>query len=136
MQGARTTRTPGPSFAGQSLQQILRARHRAGERVAHAHRDRRGRGLALLHDIEMRVEGRDLVDFGLRELHLGGERREMRGGEMAVAVLDQMQMLDQQIAPARSVAEQRAHLVERRRIDLAAFRRLRRAAFAPGSIAG
>jgi hypothetical protein len=73
----------------------------------------------------MRVEGRDLVHFGLRELHLGGERGEMRGGEMAVVVLDQMQMLDQQIAPARPVAEQRAHLVERRRIDLAALRRLR-----------
>ena len=56
----------------------------------------------------------------------------MRGGEMAVFVLDQMQMLDQQIAPARLVAEQRADFVERLRIDLAAFRRaarlLRRAA--------
>ena len=65
----------------------------------------------------MRVEGRDLVDFGLRELHFGGERREMRGGEMAVAVLDEMQVLDQEIAPPRPVAEQRAHLVERRRIE-------------------
>ena len=46
----------------------------------------------------------------------------MRGREMAVAVLDQMQMLDQQIAPARARAEQRADLVERRRIDLAALR--------------
>ena len=80
----------------------------------------------------MRVEGRDLVDLGLRELHLVGERREMRGGEMPVAVLDEMQMLDQQIAPARPVAEQRAHLVERRRVDLAALRRLRRAALASG----
>ena len=56
----------------------------------------------------MRIEGRDLVDLGLRKLHLGGERREMRGGEVTVAVLDQMQMLDQQIAPARLVAEQAA----------------------------
>ena len=61
----------------------------------------------------MRVEGRDLVDLGQRQLHLGGERGEMRGGEMAVMVLDQMQMLDQQIAPARPVGQQRAHLVER-----------------------
>ncbi len=30
---------------------------------------------------------------------------------MAVAILDQMQMLDQKIAPALAVAEQRAHLV-------------------------
>ena len=125
----------GAELRGQIAEQFLRARHRAGERVAYAHRDRRGRGLAFLHDVEMRVEGRDLVDFGLRELHLLRERREMRGREMAVAVLDEMQVLDQQIAPARPVAEQRTHLVERRRIDLAAFRRLRRAALASGSIA-
>ena len=123
MQGARTTRTSLPSFAGQLAQQLLRARHRAGERVAHAHRDRRRRRLAFLHHVEMRVEGRDLVDLGERHLHLGGERREMRGGEMAVAVLDQMQMLDQQIAPARPVAQQRAHFFERLRVDLAALRR-------------
>jgi hypothetical protein len=37
-------------------------------------------------------------------------------------------VLDQQVAPARPVAEQCLHLIERRRIGLAAFRRLRRAA--------
>ena len=78
----------------------------------------------------MRVEGRDLVDLGLRHLHLGRERSEMRGREMAVMVLDQMQMLDQQIAPARPVGEQRLHVVQRGRIDLAAFRRARRLAAA------
>ena len=40
---------------------------------------------------------------------------------MAVMVLDQMQMLDQQIAPARPVGQQRPHFVERRRVDLAAL---------------
>ena len=123
MHGARTTRTPGPSFAGRRAEQMLRAGHRAGKRIAHPHRDRRRRDLAFLHDVEMRVEGRDLVDFGLRELHLGGERREMRGGEMAVAVLDQMQVLDQQIAPARPVAEQRATSASAAGSSLAAFRR-------------
>ena len=34
-----------------------------------------------------------------------------------------MQMLDQQIAPARALAEQRAHFVERLRIDLPALGR-------------
>jgi hypothetical protein len=33
-----------------------------------------------------------------------------------------MQVLDQQIAPPRPLAQQCAHLVERRRIDLAALR--------------
>ena len=91
-----------------------------------------GGARAVLHHVEMRVEGRDLVDFGERELHLLRERGEMRGGEMAVVVLDQMQMLDQQIAPARPVGEQRAHLVERRRVDLAALGRARRPAAAAG----
>ena len=128
MQGARTTRTSRPSVAGQVAQQMLGARHRAGERVADPHRDRRRRRLAFLHHVEMGVEGRDLVDLGERELHLLRERGEMRGREMAVAVLDQMQVLDQQVALARPVAEQRAHLVERLRIDLAALGRARRAA--------
>ena len=132
MQGARTTRTSRPSLAGRSRKQTLGARHGAGERVAHPHRDGRRRRLAFLHHVEMGVEGRDLVDFGERELHLLRQRREMRGGEMAVAVLDQVQVLDQQVAPARPVAEQRAHLVERLRLDLAALRRARRLAAAAG----
>ena len=60
----------------------------------------------------------------------------MRGGQMPVMVLDQMQMLDQQIAPARPVGEQRAHLVERRRVDLAALGRARRPAPAGAVAAG
>ena len=112
----------------QFLQQALGAGQRAGQRIADAHGDRRRRRLALLHHVEMRVEGRDLIDFGQRKLHLLRQRGEMRGGQMAVMVLDQMQMLDQQIAPARPVGEQRLHLVERLRIDLPALRRARRSA--------
>src|SRR4051812_30073382 len=70
----------------------------------------------------MRVKGRDLVHLGERELHLGGERREMNRGEMPVAVLDKMQVLDQEIAPAWAQSEERLHLLERLRIDLAALR--------------
>ncbi len=86
MQGARTTRTSRPSLRRQVAQQVLGARHRAGERVAHAHRDGRRRRLAFLHDVEMRVEGRDLVDLGQRELHLlrrarrDARRRDGRSG--------------------------------------------------------
>ena len=69
----------------------------------------------------MRIEGRDLIDLGQREPHLVRQRREMRRGEMPVVVLDQVQMLDQQVAPARPVGQQRAHLVERLRVDLAAL---------------
>ena len=120
----------------QVAQEMLGARHGAGERVAHAHGDGGRRRLAFLHHVEMGVEGRDLVHLGERELHLLRQRREMRGGEIAVRVLDQMQMLDQEIAPARAVAEQRAHLVERLRVDLAALGRTSRAVAPsrPGSL--
>src|SRR6266498_3051559 len=69
----------------------------------------------------MCVERRDLVDLGEREPHLLRQRHEMRRGQMAVAVLDQMQMLDQEIAPAWTLLQQRAHFLERARIDLAPF---------------
>src|SRR5450759_1385810 len=78
----------------------------------------------------MRIEGRDLVDFGEREFHLQGQRGEMGGGQIAVMVLDQMQVFDQQIAPARLVGEQRAHFLERRGVDLTALGRARRLAAA------
>src|SRR5215831_15558215 len=103
---------------------MLRARHGAGERVAHAHGERGRRRLVFFHHVEMGVEGRDLVDFGQRKAHLLRQRGEMRGGEIAVAVLDQMEVLDQEIATARPVGQQCAHLVERSRVDLPAFRRL------------
>jgi hypothetical protein len=78
-------------------------------------------GGAFLHHVEMGVEGRDLVHLGERELHLLRQRGEMRGGEMAVAVLDQVQVLDQEIAPALALAQQGPHLGERLRLDLAAL---------------
>ncbi len=43
------------------------------------------------------------------------QRGEMRGREVAVLVLNQMQMLDQQVAAARPVAQQRLDLVQRAR---------------------
>ncbi len=94
MQGARTTRTSGPSRFGNRAQEMLAARHGAGERVAHAHGERGRRRLVFLHHVEMGVEGRDLVDLGECELHLLRQRGEMRGGEITVAVLDQVQMFD------------------------------------------
>ena len=77
----------GPELAGKIAQQPFRALHRARQRIAHPHRHRRRRLLAFLHHVEMRVEGRDLVNLGLSKLHLGGERREMRGGKVAEAIL-------------------------------------------------
>jgi hypothetical protein len=50
----------------------------------------------------------------------------MRGREVAVLILDEMQVLDQQIAAARTVQQQVPDFLERLRIDLAALGRARR----------
>src|SRR5579864_3453717 len=76
----------------------------------------------------MGVEGRDLIDFGERKLHLLRQGDEMRGRQMTVMVLNEMQMLDQKIAPPRPVGEQGLDVGGRMRIDLAALGRARRPA--------
>ncbi len=136
--GAHARRARHPHIAAkparQVAQQMLAAGHGAGQRIANPHGDRRRRRLAFLHHVEMRIEGCDLVDFGQRELHLLGQRGEMRRREKTVLVLDQMQMLDQEIAAALAFAEQRAHFGERLRVDLAALGRAARPARARGCV--
>src|SRR5437763_7463051 len=82
----------------------------------------------------MRIEGRDLVDFGERQLHLLGERRKMCRRQMSVVVLDQMQMLDEEVAPERPISEQGSHFRERRGINLAALRGAARPPLATGRL--
>ena len=114
--------------------QRVRACDHATEAVANPDGQRRRRRLAFLHDVEMGVEGRDLVDLGLGQLHLVGQRRQMGRREMAAGVLDQVQILDQQIALPRRIAQQGANPVERGRIDLAALGS--RAGLAPPGLGG
>ena len=80
-------------------------------------------GLAFLHDVEMGVEGRRLEHLRKGQLHFVGKGRQMRGRNLVVSVLDQMQMLDQQVAPPRPVAQQKRNLFSSLRVDLAALRR-------------
>ena len=82
-------------------QEFFGTSHRAGQALADAHRDRRRRR-PVLHHVEMRIEGRNLVDLGQRELHLLRERRQVSGREIAVMVLNEMQVLDQKVALARA----------------------------------
>ena len=70
----------------------------------------------------MRVEGGDLVDLGLGQAHLFGQRAQVRGGKVAVRVLNEVQKLDQQVAVARAVAQERLHPGQRVIIQLAALR--------------
>src|SRR5436305_9773642 len=76
----------------------------------------------------MRVESRDLIDRGQRKPHLLRQSGEMGRREMTVAILNEMQVLDQQIAPALALAKKRPDFVARPRVDLAALRRARRPA--------
>src|SRR5262245_42390083 len=82
----------------------------------------------------MRVERRDLIDLGKGQLHLGGERSEMSSREVSVLILNEMKMLDQQIAPAWPIGQERANFHHRLRINLAALRCTRRAT--PAAAAG
>ena len=79
----------------------------------------------------MRVEGCDLIDLGQSEPHFLRQSGEMRGRKMTVAILDQVQMLDQQIAPTLALAKERTYFLKRARLDLAALWRAR----APASAA-
>ena len=58
----------------------------------------------------------------LRELHLLRQRGKMRGGKMPVLVLNEMQMLDEEIAPPLALAEESTHLLQGPGIDLPALR--------------
>ena len=107
--------------AGEFLQQRRCAETFAGEAVANPDRQRRRRALALHHHVEVRVEGRDLVDLGHGEAHLGRERRQVTGREAAVVVLDLVQMLDQQVLAPGLVSQQRADLCLRRWLHLPAL---------------
>ena len=105
----------------QFMQQFFRAQHRAGQGIADANGQRRNIGLALLHHIEMRIEGRGLEHFRERKLHLVGKRCEMGRGNLMILVLDKVQMLDQQIAPPRPVTQQERNLFGGLGIDLASL---------------
>ena len=88
-------------LALQGRQQLLGAGQHAAQAVADAHRHRRRPRLAVGHDVEVGVEGRDLVDLRHRDLELFGQRLQMPLRQAALLVLDQVQILDQQRALAR-----------------------------------
>ena len=98
--------------------QSLRPHHLAGKAITDPNRQAWRRRLPLFDGVEMGVEGRDLVDFGLGKPHLFGERAHMGRGQMAVAVLDQMQEFDQEITVARLMTEENLDFRKRLIIQL------------------
>jgi hypothetical protein len=69
------------------------------------------------------VERGHLVHLGLRQAHLLRQGRHVRGADAVEAVLDLVQVLDEQVALARRVAKQVLHFLQCLRIDAAATRR-------------
>ncbi len=100
----------------------------ARQRIADPDGQGRGRGFAFFDHVEMGVKSCHFVHFGLRNAHFFGQGPDMRRREVAICILDQVQKFDQQIAAARAVAQQNAHLIPCRVFQLASLGR--RTAFA------
>ena len=81
-------------------EQRLRSLELAGDGIADANGRGWRRSLPFLHDVEMGIERGDLVDRGLRQTHFVAKRAQMRCREIVVAILDQVQKLDQEIGAA------------------------------------
>ena len=120
---ARRAHDPHPvAEPGRQLpKELRRTGEFAAEAVADPHGQRRRRLLVVHDDVKMGVERGDLVDLDECQPHLLGQRRQMARMETTEAVLQQMQVLDQQVAPAFAVPEQRLHFVQCRGVDLPAL---------------
>src|SRR6267143_424003 len=108
---------------GKILEKRLRTGQIARDGVANPHGEWRRRHLAFLHHFEMVVEGRHLVHLGQRQAHFLRQRGEVRSRQVAVAVVDAVQVLDQQVAAAGSIAQQPPHVLEGLGVDRSALRR-------------
>ena len=86
---------------------------------------------AFPDDVEVVVERGDLIDLGLRQPHLLGQRRQMLGRKAAEPSWMEVQVLDQQVALARGGSQQLLDFSQRRGVDLAPSGRL---AFARPSV--
>jgi hypothetical protein len=65
----------------------------------------------------MVVKGRDLVDLGRRQAHFMSQRHQVYGRQVAVLVLDFVQVFDQQVALARRFTEQLLDFEKRIQVD-------------------
>ena len=92
-------------FGLQRVEQLFGTRQHAAEAVADAYGYLRRARLVVGYDIEVGVERGHLVDFGHGDFEFFGQRMQVASGQAAFLVLDQVQVLDQQRARARSVAK-------------------------------
>ena len=107
----------------QARQQVLRTGQLTGQPVAHPHRQA-GRGLAVFKHFKVVIERRHFIHLGHRNIHLFGQRHQMPGMQAAVRIIEEVQVLDQQVAAkpfGRARANQRAHFGQRDFIRLTAL---------------
>ena len=95
------------SFVLKLAEQFFCAGQHAAQAVAHPDGNFRGTVLILTHDVEMRIEGRDLVDLRHGDPEFFGQSMQMTLGQAPFLVLDEVQIFDQQGALARSVTRAR-----------------------------
>src|SRR5690606_27965197 len=70
-----------------------------------------------------RVEGGDLIDFHHAEAHLLRQRAQMGGGQVAVFVLNEVEVFDQMIALNDPVTQQSLNVSPTRIVKLASLGR-------------
>ena len=116
----------------QAVEQRLGAHLFAGQTVADPDGQGRRQRLVVEHDVEVGIEGRDLVDLRHGNDHEVGERVKVAGLEAAPGVLDEMEVLDQQVAPVGTFADRFPDIRPGRVVEDPAFRVRRRLA-TPGS---
>ena len=119
MQGARTTLTSDPSDVGESVAEVIGAGHGAGQTLTHPDRDGRRRWFTLPDDIEVVIERRNLEGFRHGDGEGVGKGFQVPVGDVTIAVLDEMEVFDQEIAPRRRSTEKCGDLDRCLRVGLA-----------------
>jgi hypothetical protein len=82
------------------------------------------RGVIALDDLEVVIKRRHLVHLGHRNVHLHGQHHQVPLVQVAVRVVEQMQIFDQQVAAmavCRAGADQRADFFQRGVVGLTAL---------------
>jgi hypothetical protein len=124
-----TGRTQDAHFAciksiDQRLFKCLRACQFARQRLANTDGQGGWHRSTFFHDIKVGVERRYLVNFSLAQLQFFGQGAQMRVRQTIVAVLNEAQKFDQQIAPTRTAIKKGYDIIVRCIIKLATFGRM------------
>ena len=106
---------------GQLLQQVLCTCHLARETITHPNRQACGGCFTFFHDVKVVVETGHFKNLGLGQAHFLGQRRQVLRRQMPISILNFVQVFNQQIGPARRIAQKLLHLGQGCGIHAAAF---------------